>query len=209
MILLLIEIKFTKTAMKKILIGIILSIFFSNLSFGQELQNGQKRWSAKEKLTSEDFKIKISDENNPTVYSQFMISYAAQGFDFLKRNLNSKIENLFLGNASWIDTTKVESIKKQIEFQQTQFDLAEIQARKFRKRLFIEKWKISKGFDIMNAISNDIMAEFSEIRLKLIQETQRGTNEQKVFEWNQKIANELKELNEFRFDNKKKIKRKK
>ncbi|TXD49627.1 hypothetical protein [Polaribacter sp. IC073] len=61
----------------------------------------------------------------------------------------------------------------------------------------------------MNAISNDIMAEFSEIRLKLIKETESSTNEQKVFEWNQKIANELKELNEFRFDNKKKIKRKK
>ncbi|AUC85435.1 hypothetical protein CW731_09110 [Polaribacter sp. ALD11] len=61
----------------------------------------------------------------------------------------------------------------------------------------------------MNKISNEIMAEFSEIRLKLIKETESGANEQKVFEWNEKIAKELKELNEFRFENKKKIKRKK
>ncbi|AUC85436.1 hypothetical protein CW731_09115 [Polaribacter sp. ALD11] len=70
--------------MKKKYLAIIMSIFFSNLSFGQELQNGQIRWSAEKNLTEEDFKIKISDENNHAVYSQFMISYSAQGFDFLK-----------------------------------------------------------------------------------------------------------------------------
>ncbi|PWG04019.1 hypothetical protein [Polaribacter aquimarinus] len=195
--------------MKEKILGIILSIICLNLSFGQELQDGQKRWSSEKKLTIDDFKIKISDENNEDIYSQFMISYSAQGFDFLKRNLNSKIGNLFLGNASWIDTTKVENIAKRIEFQQTQFNLAEIHARKFRKRLFIKKWKISKGFDIMNKISNEIMAEFSEQRMLLIRETESGTNQGKLAEWNEKITNELKELYEFRFENKKKIKRKK
>lgn len=194
--------------MKEHYLGIILSIICLNLSFGQKLQDGQKRWSSEKKLTVNDFKIKISDENNEAIYSQFVISYSAQGFDFLKRNLNNKIGNVFFGNASWIDTTKVENIGEQIEFQQAQFDLAEIQARKFRKELFIKKWKISKGFDIMNKISNEIMTEFSEIRLKLIRETEGGQNEQKVSEWKEKIANELKDLNEFRFENKKKIKRK-
>lgn len=195
--------------MKEYYLGIILSIICLNLSFGQKLQDGQKRWSSEKKLTVNDFKIKISDENNEAIYSQFVISYSAQGFDFLKRNLNNKIGNIFFGNASWIDSTKVENIDKQIEFQQAQFDLAEIHARKFRKELFIKKWKISKGFDIMNKISNEILTEFSEIRLKLIRETEGGQNEQKVSEWKVKIANELKELNEFRFENNKKIKRRK
>ncbi|WP_299672072.1 hypothetical protein [uncultured Polaribacter sp.] len=195
--------------MKGKIIGIVLSIICLNLSFGQEIQDGQKRWNSENKLTIDDFKIKISDENNEAVYSQFVISYSAQGFDFLKRNLNNKIGNLFLGNASWIDTAKVENIDKRIEFQQTQFDLAEIHARKFRKRLFIEKWKISKGFDIMNKISNEIMAEFSEQRLLLIRETESGGNNEKLTQWKEKIMNELQELYEFRFENKKKIKRKK
>ncbi|MDO6598729.1 hypothetical protein [Tenacibaculum sp. 1_MG-2023] len=195
--------------MKGKILGIILSIACLNLIFGQELQEGQKRWSSENKLTIDDFKIKISDNNNEAIYSQFVISYSAQGFDFLRRNLNNRIGNLFLGNASWIDTTKIETIDKQIEFQQTQFNLAEIHARKFRKRLFIKKWKISKGFDIMNKISNEIMTEFSENRLKLIRETESGRNQKKLTEWKEKIANELKELYEFRFENKKKIKRKK
>ena len=135
--------------MKRIFLRIILSVICLNFSFGQELQEGQKRWSSDSKLTIDDFKIKISDENNDVVFSQFMISHSIGGFDFMKRNLNQKIGNIFLGNASWIDTTKIASIDKQIDFQQMQFDLAEIQARKFRKQVLKDKRKIAKGFDIV------------------------------------------------------------
>jgi basic membrane lipoprotein Med (substrate-binding protein (PBP1-ABC) superfamily) len=117
--------------MNKIIVGLILIIGSMNQTFAQSPQEGQKRWSSEQKLTIDDFKIKISDENNDAVYSQFMISHAIGGFDFMKRNLNQKIENIFLGNASWIDTTKAAEIQKQIDFQQMQFDLAEIHARKF------------------------------------------------------------------------------
>lgn len=192
--------------MNRIIIGLILLIISITETFGQNLQEGQKRWSTEQKLTIDDFKIKISDNSNDAVYSQFMISHAIGGFDFMKRNLNQKIENIFLGNASWIDTTKITKIQKQIAFQQMQFDLAEIHARKFRKRTLENKKKISKGFDIINQINNEIMTEFSESRLQLIKETEGGQNEEKIGEWKEKITTELKELYEFRYENKNKIK---
>ncbi len=192
--------------MNRMFLGLLVSIFCLNLSVGQNLQDGQKRWSSEDKLIITDFKIKISNENNDAVYSQFMISHAIGGFDFMKRNLNQKIENIFLGNASWIDTTKIVDIERYINFQQMQFDLSEVNARKFRKRVLKQKSKISKGFDIVNQINNEIMAEFSESRLKLMRETESGRNEQKVAEWKDKIATDLTELNEFRYENKKKIK---
>jgi hypothetical protein len=195
--------------MKKIFLVIILSITCLNYSFSQELQNGEKRWSAEKKLTLNDFKIKTSDNSNQNIYSQFVISYSAKGFDFLKKNLNKNVENLFSGNASWIDTSGLKSIDKQIEFQQTQFDLAEIYARKFRQQLFLKKWKITKGFDILKKISNEIMAEFSKARMNLIKETESGLNQKKIMLWKEKISKNLNELYEFRFENKKKIKRKK
>lgn len=191
--------------MNRIIIGLILVISSLQLTFGQNLQEGQKRWNSDQKLTIEDFKIKISDEINDVVFSQFMISHAISGFDFMKRNLNQKIENIFLGNASWIDTTKIADIQKQIDFQQMQFDLAEIHARKFRKRALENKGQIAKGFDIINQINNDIMTEFSKTRLELVKETESGQNEQKLVEWKEKIATELKELDEFSYENKKKI----
>ena len=61
----------------------------------------------------------------------------------------------------------------------------------------------------MNKISNEIMTEFSEQRLLLIRETESGGNSEKLTQWKEKITNELQELYEFRFENKKKIKRKK
>lgn len=192
--------------MKRLFLGVIVNIICCHLSFGQELQEGQKRWSSESKLTMNDFRIKINDDNNDIVFSQFMISHSIGGLDFMKRNLNQKVGNIFLGNASWIDTTRVANIDKQIEFQQMQFDLAEIEARKFRQRVLKDKRKIAKGFDIVNQINNEIMAEFSEVRLLLVKETEGGRNEEKVSEWIQKIAAELKELDEFRFENTKKIK---
>jgi hypothetical protein len=83
---------------------------------------------------------------------------------------------------------------------------SDISARKFRKRALENKKKIAKGFDIINQINNEIMTELSESRLQLIKETEGGQNEEKIKEWKDNIATELKELYEFRFENKKKIK---
>lgn len=190
--------------MKTIIIGLLL--IFSPLVSAQNLQEGQKRWSAESRLTIEDFRIKISDENNDPVYSQFVISHAINGFDFLKKNINQKIENVFYGNASWIDTTKVDDTRKQIDFQQLQFDLAEVYTRKFRKRVLENKGQITKGFDIVNQISNDIMRELSESRVQLVKETKGGADEEKLAEWKARIATDLKELEDFSYENKKAVK---
>lgn len=192
--------------MNNIVLGLVFSVICLNLSFGQELPVGQKMWNSNDKLALEDFKIRINNENTEVVYSQFMITHAIGGLDFMKRNLNQKISNIFMGNASWIDTTKVESMEHQIEFQQMQFDIAEIQARKFRKRILQDKGQLAKGFDIVNQINNEIMAEFSEIRLEMMRGTESGRNERKIEDWKERIAEELKELDEFRFENKNKIK---
>lgn len=192
--------------MHRVITVLVLIICFISNTIGQNLQEGQLRWSAEQNLCVDDFKIKTSNGNNADVYSQFMISHTIGGLDFIKRNLNQKIENIFLGNASWIDTTKINNIHKQLKFQQLQFDLAEVSARKFRKKVLENKKKIAKGFDIINQINNTIMTEFTESRLKLFQESNGGQNEEKIEEWQQKIATKLKELFEFRFENKKKIK---
>ncbi|AQS95253.1 hypothetical protein BXQ17_07190 [Polaribacter sp. BM10] len=172
---------------------------------GQELLEGQKRWSATEKLSLEDYSIKKN--YNDAILSQFLISYESKGFDFFKKNLNSRVENIFIGKGSYIDITKINNLEKQLEFQQLQFDLAEIQARKFRKRLFLGKKKLVKGFEVMKLISNEISNEFAEIRMRFINETNSGNNLKVLEVWKSKVKSELNELNEFRFENRKKIKK--
>lgn len=192
--------------MKKYFFALIFTVSTIASATAQNLQEGQKRWSADSPLTANDFRIKISDENNDPVYSQFVISHAINGFDFLKKNFNQRIDNVFYGNASWIDTTRVENLQQQIDFQQLQFDIAEVHTREFRKRALENKGHIAKGFDIINQISNDIMKELSERRLQLVKETQGGANDEKFAEWKAQIAKELLELEEYNYDNKKAVK---
>ena len=192
--------------MNKIILGVFLVIFSLGQILAQNLQPGQKRWESSNKLSIKDYHIKTSGNNNEEVFSQFLITHSFSGFDFFKKNLNQKIQNIFLGNASWIDTTKVNRIKKQIDFQQLQFDLAEIHARKFRKRVLENKKQMVKGLDIVSQINNEIISEFSVSRLKFIKETKSGTDEIKLQEWRNKILNDLKKLEEFNYLNKKKIK---
>lgn len=191
--------------LKKLLLVTLLTVVGLNSCFAQELQDGQKRWSSDTKLSIDDFKIKVSDANNEVAFSQFMITHAVGGLDFMKKNMNQKVGNIFLGNASYIDTSKVENIQKQIDFQQMQFDLSEIQARNFRKRILKDKSKLTKGFDIANQINNEIMAELTQMRMDLMRETNGGRDEQKISEWKERIATKLNVLHDFRFENKEKI----
>jgi len=171
-----------KKNMKKTLFVIIFSLLCLVSSFGQ------KEWSSESKLTTQNFKIKIVDKHNDLIYSQFTISHSVKGFDFLKKNLNQRVQNIFIETASWIDTTRIKNLDKQLDFQQLQFDMAEIHARKFRKRLLKNKKKIMNGFQIVTQISNEIMTEFSEMRLHFIKETENGRNEKKIENWRIKIG---------------------
>lgn len=192
--------------MKSIVTGFLLSFITLGATFGQELPEGQKRWSATDKLTIEDFTIEGSDQKEAPVYSQFMISHSLSAFDVIRRNFNQKIENMFLGKASWIDTTRVSDIEEQIEFQQMQFDLSEVFARKFRERILIEKGELLKGLEVVDEISDDIMAELSKVRSQMIRETEDGRNPEKLTQWKNTINDWLSITNEFRHENKKKIK---
>ena len=192
--------------MKKALFILFIFVNFVNAIVAQELVNGQKRWSITDKLTIQDFKFSPPVSSQEIAYSQFIIAHKINAFDAMKRNLNQRVDNIFHGRGSWIDTLNIENIEEALGFQQLQFDLAEVQARKFRKQLLQNKGKILGGFEIVNQISDDIMAQFTEIRANMVTETDYGRNEKAVKLWEEKIATELKELDQFRYENTKRIK---
>ena len=192
--------------MKKALFILFIFVNFVNAIVAQELVNGQKRWSITDKLTIQDFKFSPPVSSQEIAYSQFIIAHKINAFDAMKRNLNQRVDNIFHGRGSWIDTLNIENIEEALGFQQLQFDLAEVQARKFRKQLLQNKGKILGGFEIVNQISDDIMAQFAEIRANMVTETDYGRNEKAVKLWEERIATELEELDQFRYENTKRIK---
>ena len=182
--------------LKKLTICSILFLLCSNI-FAQQLHEGQLRWSSTRKLVESDFKIKVSSIKNTPIFSQFTIGHTIGGLDFFRKNFNQKIDNIFLGDASWIENTGNYNIEELIAYQQIQFDIAEITARKFRKKILENKSKIANGIDFVNKMSQDIMTEFSKQRLLLEKETESGTNKEILKQWQEKVALELLELDEF------------
>ena len=189
--------------MQKIILISILFLFTFNPATAQKLDNGQKPWDADKKLQLDDFKIKTSTDGDGSVYSQFLISHQVGKLNFLKRNFNRNVETIYLGNASWIDTTKTYNIARQINFQQMQFDLAEIAARKFRKQLLKNKGHLAPV--LIDQINDEIIDGFSEERKELIEETNDGRDDDQVETWKKRITEELKTLDDFRYDNKDRI----
>jgi len=181
-------------------------LFLSVSSFGQSLQEGQKLWHPSEPLTIADFKMSINDTQNESVYSQFSISSQLSGFSFLSKNLNQKVLNIFMGEASWVNSAIGVDEVALLEFQQLQFDLCEVYTRNFRKEALIGKKEVLKGFDFLQILNNKIMSDFARERARLIEETKSGSHKEKVIAWKHDVAVRLDSLHDFRYANKKKIK---
>ncbi|MFD0993059.1 hypothetical protein [Tenacibaculum geojense] len=193
--------------MKKVIQLCLLIITINTIA--QETNPNHKIWSETDHLKIDDFQLKIENNSNRILESQFTINYESQGFDFLKRNLNHRVQNIFIKNASWIDVSKTDDIQYYLDYHQVQFDLSEVYARELRKSLLFNKKKISRGFSEVKKLHDEILAELAIERTKLNNDTNFGNDKEKLKVWKKNIQNKLVALYEFRLENTKKIKIKK
>lgn len=163
-----------------------------------------KPWSHISKLTAEDFQRSTDSELHP-IKSQISLSLQVMGFSVFNKNFNKNVNNHFVRTASVINP-KVPNIDQLVFYQQVNFDLAEVYARKMRKDLFVNRSKLWKGFESASQILNYNTNEFSRIQLLMDRDTAGGTDEVKVKVWKEVIDKELKNNEQFDFDNSSKIK---
>jgi hypothetical protein len=183
-----------------------LFILITNSLFAQVALDDEKKWSATYKLNELDYKIKISSQKNTPIYSQFVIrTVSISGFDLFKKNLNKKVENVFMGNASWIQITKGNNLTELLNYQQIQFDFSEIMARKFRKKILENKKFFLRTPSLINKILNETMTDFSKIRLQIEKDTNSGLDKKEVIKWQDKVTILLEELKDFSYENTSKI----
>lgn len=185
--------------------NLLLSFFLIPiLAFSQNLQPDEFLWSANRKLKKEDYKILIYDQN-ATVRSSINLSWQLAGFSVFNKNFNQNVLNKFSGSSSAINPD-LYNIEHFINYQQLNFDLAEVYARKMRRDLLVNKSTFWKGFDVANQIMNQISSDFTRTQILMDSETNQGTDSTQVRIWEQKIKKELEELSEFDYKNKSKIK---
>ncbi len=182
----------------------LILFFIPVFVFGQNLQPDEFLWNKSRKLKKEDYKIIVYDKDI-TIRSSINFSWQLAGFSVFNKNFNQNVQNKFFGNSSAINP-EAHGIDFLLEYQQTNFDLAEIYARKMRRELLINKNKLWKGFDYANLILNQISSDFIRVQMIMDKETNHGNDLEQLKFWQQKIKNELDELSDFVYDNTSKIK---
>ena len=184
--------------MKKIILILLFTIFSATKLVYCQNSTDKLQWSAKNKLTVNDFLLKTKSIERISSFAQFSFDYKIHGFDFLTKNFNKKVFNSVIKTASWIDTTS--NFKQSLIYQQTLFDIAEIYTRQFRKALKNNRKQIIKGFEITEELHNKIMTAFSVRRIEYDRETKFSSDLEKQKVWESLIEKELMDLNDFAFE---------
>lgn len=82
-----------------------------------------------------------------------------------------------------------------LNHEQLHFDIAELFARKMRKRLYQDKFvtpsEAQKVFDLL-------YKEYIDFQTKLEEETESGAKQEEELKWEEIVSSELKELREFK-----------
>lgn len=172
-------------------------VFFSIKAFSQ-VQKEKIFWSATRKLKAEDFEIKLSSNGTGLGSAQFSIDYSVNGFDFLTKNFNKKVQNYMIPTASTIDTTQNNDAF--LNYQQSLFDISEIYVRRFRKALRENRKQALKGTDYAKRLNAIILSDFSKRRAEYSNQTSFGTNAVEQQNWQRLIQQELATLENYAYE---------
>lgn len=176
----------------------ILLILITSITFAQN----DIHWDGKYQLQLSDFKSPATQIGNATIYSinfpsGIEFSFSMSNIEFLfTKNFNSKINNVFKPKASSLVAPNEIIANDLKDFANFQFNLSELYARKFRKRIFEEKDTFS-NVSFFKPIYDEIQNEFSE-RITIVgKETDLGRNKEKLKLLHEQVVNEIQELDTF------------
>lgn len=129
--------------------------------------------------------------------ASFDFAYSMNTIEFaFSKNFNSKVNCTFNRDAASMVAPDKEMAEALLAFARYDFDLAELYARKFRKKLFEEKDVLSEG-NFYQSIYNDIKKEHVERHTTAGQLTNLGMTKEKLQELHQQIRDEIQQLADY------------
>ncbi|MFS4482858.1 DUF922 domain-containing protein [Hyunsoonleella sp. 2307UL5-6] len=179
--------------MPKIIVIVVFLVFFFKYDKEPTIP-----WSANYKLTWDDFKAKPSNNSSAvaTTASGITFGFSVKQSDTRVISFTTEVYAFFYPQQSWY---KQEHANKHIlEHEQVHFDITELYARKFRKRISLLKTTrdVAKRLRITHKTINKELANFQN---KYDTETDFSRNINKQLEWQALIKIELKKLDDFKF----------
>ena len=155
------------------------------------------RWSASRRLTWEDFKAKP-----PAGYLHGAQSALSYSYSFGCRSgvLYSDVVALFLPQQSWVARRILSSglaSRVGIEHEQVHFDLAEVFARRVRRRFATLDDPCPRSDEALNQIAEQIFREHADEQRRFETDTRAGEIEATQIQWSVRIARDLAALEQF------------
>lgn len=149
-----------------------------------------------------DFKSPATQIGNTNIYSL----YSGSSFDFLfymnsgefmfTKSFNSRVNCSFKTNAASLLAPDTATALSLLAFAQYDFDLSELYARKFRKKLYEGKGTFS-DVNFYQPIYNEVQKEYVERHTLAAKETDLGRDAEKLHLLHKDVLAEIMLLHEF------------
>lgn len=159
-------------------------------------------WDGIYQLQLSDFRSSTTQIGGTTMYSlhstcSMDFSFAMTSGEFMfTKNFNSKVNCSFNRNAASLVAPDSLTATDLIFFARFEFDLSELYARKFRKRLFEEKGAFS-DVHFFRPIYDEIQNELVERHTLAGRTTDLGRDRQKLEQLHQEVLKEIAGLSDY------------
>ena len=158
---------------------------------GASAAAGHLSWNEFYKLQWQDFRGEPDDDSNGDAATA--VSIKAKPF-MVKQEIHYDIVAYFNREKSWA-RDKSPSL---LAHEQLHFDIAELYARKIRKKVSELKRQGVKNIKVFNAAIEQLLDESNEVDLQYDLETLHGALSKKQEQWTEKIEEEMVSLHQYR-----------
>ncbi|MGN8225939.1 DUF922 domain-containing protein [Gracilimonas sp. BCB1] len=175
----------------KAILSILILLFSSGLILGQhEPEKDYIYWSEDYKLVWTDF------EEIPKRYSEhaaFSVVGYESSFNMNGQEYEAEIKTYFSKNESWSKSW----IASLLLHEQGHFDLAEVNARRFRKRVKEAMKAGTISVSVFEEMSDEAMAQLEKVQSEYDEATNYSMDYRSQLQWSEQIKEQLKELEAF------------
>jgi len=117
----------------------------------------------------------------------------------LTKNFNNKVKAVFTRNTSYLVANTEEQKQQLVAYSQCIFDVTELYARKFRKRLFEEKKAFSNSEFYAN-VQEELQKELQSRENYIQTATKLGQNTEELTKIRTQVLAEIAELSDYCYD---------
>jgi predicted secreted Zn-dependent protease len=156
---------------------------------------GEILWIEGERLTWDNFRGTPTDTIHAAKIS-YEISYSVCKKSIWNGKVVLKVECIFHQNVSWVSRQMLHPLL--LRHEQLHFDIAELYTRKLRKEFEDSKLNVDTVEKKASSIFDKVDKECLDYQRVYDKETYHGTIEDKQIEWELKIKDELKALENYK-----------